>query len=86
MSTSKLNKTLDVHGLHLSEAINVIKKNIEIAYESGVSVLYVNHGFNQGSKIKTWCINNGNTIKNVIKVTSGMNEGITNFYIKTKIF
>ena len=49
-------KPLDVHGLTLDNAINVIKKNIEIAYKNGENILYVNHGFNNGHKFKSWCL------------------------------
>ena len=86
MSINNVNKSLDVHGLHLNEAIKIIERNVEISYENGISVLYINHGFNNGSKIKTWCLNKGNQIKHVIKVMPGINEGITNFYIEAKLF
>ena len=77
---------LDVHGLTLSQAINVINKAIQTSYEKGVSVLYVNHGFNVGNKIKTWCLKNATENSLVIKVEAGKNEGISNIYIKMKMF
>lgn len=86
MSINNVNKSLDVHGLQLNDAIKIIERNVEISYENGISVLYVNHGFNHGNKIKSWCLNNGKQIKHVIKVAPGSNEGITNFYIEAKLF
>jgi DNA-nicking Smr family endonuclease len=81
----KNEKMLDVHGLLLSQAIIVIKKAIEQAYNNGCTVLYVNHGFNNGRKIKTWCANEAINIDHVLKVTSGINDGITNIYIKLNL-
>jgi hypothetical protein len=48
-------------------------------------VLYINHGFNKGSKIKTWCKNELLNNDLVIKVDSGDNEGISKVYIKLNI-
>ena len=48
---------LDVHGLTLIQAKNVINKAINQAYSNNISILYINHGFNNGSKIKSWCKN-----------------------------
>ena len=48
---------LDVHGLTLSQAQEIINRAIKLAYENNVSVLYINHGFNNGQKIKSWCKN-----------------------------
>ena len=78
-------KQLDVHGLTLEEAISTINKNIKIAYDNHISVLYVCHGFNKGDKIKAWCLKHGSGSPYVSKVESGINEGISNFYIKVKI-
>ena len=77
---------LDVHGLLLSEAIIVINKAIKTSYDKQVSVLYVNHGFNKGNKIKSWCLNKSIENEYVSLVTPGENEGITNIYIKTKLY
>ena len=67
---------LNVHGLTLNQAKNVINKAIEQAYINNVSVLYINHGFNNGFKIKSWCkkevINNAL----VIKVANSINKTI----------
>lgn len=78
-------KPLDVHGLTLDNAINVIKKNIEIAYKNGENILYVNHGFNNGHKIKSWCLKEGLKLAHVIKVEPGDNEGISKFYISLNL-
>ena len=76
---------LDVHGLTLPLAKKVINNAITNAYKMGVSVLNINHGFNNGEKIKSWCkkelINNDK----VIKVDSGENEGISKVYIKLNL-
>lgn len=78
-------KALDVHGLNIDEAIKVIKKNIDLAYKNNETILYVNHGFNNGHKIKSWCLKEGKNLSNVIKVESGDNEGISKFYIKLNL-
>lgn len=76
---------LDVHSLTLNEAKKVIEKEILRCYEQGKALLYVNHGFNKGNKIKTWCLNEGSKINHVIKVSTGDNEGISVFYIEQNI-
>ena len=76
---------LDVHGLTLSQAQEIINKAIKLAYENNVSVLYINHGFNNGQKIKSWCKNKLINNELVIKVYSGINEGISNVIIKLNI-
>lgn len=76
---------LDVHGLTLTQAKNVINKAVIQAYTNNTSVLYINHGFNKGSKIKTWCKNELLNNDLVIKVDSGDNEGISKVYIKLNI-
>jgi DNA-nicking Smr family endonuclease len=76
---------LDVHGLTLTQAKNVINKAVIQAYTNNTSVLYINHGFNKGSKIKTWCKNQLINNDLVIKVDSGDNEGISKVYIKLNI-
>lgn len=76
---------LDVHGLTLTQAKNVINKAVIQAYTNNTSVLYINHGFNNGSKIKTWCKNELINNDLVIKVDSGDNEGISKVYIKLNI-
>ena len=76
---------LDVHGLTLSQAQEIINKAIKIAYENNVSVLYINHGFNNGQKIKSWCKNKLINNELVIKVYSGINEGISKVFIKLNI-
>ena len=76
---------LDVHNLSLDEAIKVINHNIDLSYNMGISVLYVNHGFNNGTKIKTWCKEKAILHQHVVKVDSGDNEGISRIYIKIKI-
>ena len=76
---------LDVHGLTLSQAKNVINKAINQAYSNNISILYINHGFNNGSKIKSWCKNELINNDNVIKVDSGDNEGISKVYIKLNL-
>ena len=78
-------KTIDVHGLLLHQAIVVIKKAIDLAYKNGDSVLNINHGFNNGKKIKSWCLNNLNDNEYVIKIESGENEGITKVFIKLNL-
>ena len=40
---------------------------------------------NNGRKIKTWCANEAINIDHVLKVTSGINDGITNIYIKLNL-
>lgn len=77
-----MNKELDVHGLDLLSAIKVITREVQLAFKNGKSILYINHGFNHGVKIKNWCKNHGLELKHVIKVESGINEGITIFYLK----
>lgn len=72
---------LDVHGLTLSQAIIEINKAISLAYKQMVPIVYVNHGFNRGNKIKSWCLKEGKNIKNVLKVSPGDNEGISMFYL-----
>ena len=74
---------LDVHNLTLDKAIIVIQKQIELAYKQQISVVYVNHGFNQGRKIKTWCLNEAKNLNHVLKVDCGDNEGISKIYIET---
>ena len=86
MFSCNVKKHLDVHGLTLDEAIIVIRKAIKTAYEHDQSVLYVNHGFNSGNKIKTWCLNCCEHENYVLKVMPGDNEGITNIYIQLKTF
>ncbi len=76
---------LNVHGLTLTQAKNVINKAINLAYTNNVSILYINHGFNNGSKIKSWCKNELINNKYVIKVDSGENEGVSKIYIKLNI-
>ena len=76
---------LDVHGLTLSQAQEIINKAIKLAYENNVSVLYINHGFNNGQKIKSWCKNKLINNELVFKVDSGINEGISKVYIKLNI-
>ena len=76
---------LDVHNLTLKQAQIVILKNIEIAFNNGSSVLYINHGFNNGSKIKSWCKKELPNNSNVIKVDSGDNEGISVVFIKLNL-
>ena len=76
---------LDVHGLTLIQAKNVINKAINQAYSNNISILYVNHGFNNGSKIKSWCKNELINNDKVIKVDSGDNEGISKVYIKLNL-
>lgn len=80
---SIIRSNLDVHGLHLDEAINVINKAILTCYKQQKEVLYVNHGFNKGNKIKSWCLNKAIENEYVIMVKPGENEGISNIYIKT---
>lgn len=80
------NSNLDVHGLTLIQAQRVITKAVFNAFMSDISVLYVNHGFNSGEKIKTWCRNDAIRLKHVIKVEPGDNEGITKLYIQTNFF
>lgn len=82
----KKDNYLDVHGLTLLQAKKVIENAVNIAYETGQSVLNVNHGFNQGNKIKTWCLKSGKNLKHVIKVESGENEGISKLFIELKLF
>ena len=77
---------LDVHGLTLSEAKTVINKSIQQCYENGTAYLKVNHGFNNGNKIKNWCLNKPIENPLVIKVGNGENEGITILFIKLKLF
>lgn len=77
---------LDVHGLNLTQAKKVILKSIDDLYKKGVSVLYINHGFNNGRKIKSWCINELIKANKVIKVTSGENEGISKVYLDVNLF
>ena len=81
----KIEKTLDVHGLTLSRAIKVITNAISVAYENNTPFILINHGFNNGSKIKTWCKNEAAMLDKVIKVDSGDNEGISKIYIKINI-
>ena len=76
---------LNVHGLTLTQAKNVINKAINLAYNNNVSILYINHGFNNGTKIKSWCKNELINNKYVIKIDSGDNEGISKVYIKLNI-
>ena len=76
---------LDVHGLTLSQAQEIINRAIKLAYENNVSVLYINHGFNNGQKIKSWCKNKLINNELVIKVDSGINEGISKVFIKLNI-
>ena len=76
---------LDVHGLTLSQAQEIINKAIKLAYENNVTVLYINHGFNNGQKIKSWCKNKLINNELVIKVDSGINEGISKVFIKLNI-
>ena len=76
---------LDVHGLTLSQAQEIINKAVKLAYENNVSVIYINHGFNNGQKIKSWCKNKLINNELVIKVDSGINEGISKVFIKLNI-
>lgn len=82
----KKNNYLDVHGLTLLQAKKAIENAVNLSYETGQSVLNVNHGFNQGNKIKTWCLKSSKSLKHVLKVESGENEGISKIYIELKIF
>lgn len=76
-------KHLDVHGLMLYQAKRVIKIALITAYQQGVSVLNINHGFNNGRRIKYWCKRYLPEHELVIKVDSGENEGISKVFIKT---
>ena len=76
---------LNVHGLNLNQAKKVIVEAINNSYNNGISVLYINHGFNNGRKIKSWCINECNKLEHVIKVEVGDNEGISKVYIKINL-
>ena len=76
---------LNVHGLTLTQAKNVISKAVNQAYINNISVLYINHGFNNGTKIKSWCKNELINNNYVIKVDSGDNEGISKVYIKVNL-
>ena len=78
-------KALDVHGLTLSQAKKVIINAINTAYDNNSSFLLVNHGFNLGSKIKSFCKNEVPSLDKVIKVESGDNEGISKIFIKMNI-
>ena len=80
------NNYLDVHGLTLIQAQRVITKAVFNAFMNDISVLYVNHGFNSGEKIKSWCRTNAIKLKHVIKVEPGDNEGISKLYIQTNFF
>ena len=82
----KVANCINVHNMDLEIAKKEIERNVKLAYENGKSVLNVIHGFNNGTKIKTWCLKHGQEIKYVERVDSGANEGITIFYIKVKIF
>ena len=77
---------LDVHTYTLDDAKRLIQKAIDLSYNNGFPSLKVIHGFNNGDKIKTWCLKSGKNLKHVIKVDSGENEGITIFYIELKLF
>ena len=77
--------SLDVHGLTLIQAKKVINQAITNAYKMGISVLYINHCFNSGRKIKTFCKNELINNDLVIKVDSGENEGISKVYLKINI-
>ena len=79
------NNYLDVHGLTLIQAQRVITKAVFNAFMNDISVLYVNHGFNSGEKIKSWCRTNAIKLKHVIKVEPGDNEGISEVYIKLNL-
>ena len=57
----------------------------EGAYKNGENILYVNHGFNNGHKIKSWCLKEGLKLAHVIKVEPGDNEGISKFYISLNL-
>ena len=76
---------LDVHGLTLRQAQKVIISNIEECYKNNINILFINHGFNNGNKIKTWCFNEIKNIKHVINVLPGPNEGITLVEIENNI-
>lgn len=82
----KNKNSIDVHGMTLLQAKEYIISAIELSYQKGYSVLDVVHGFNNGSKIKTWCLKSGSKLKHVIKVDSGDNEGISKFYLEIKFF
>ncbi len=79
----KINSFLDVHSLNLEQAKKVILREIHTLYENDICVLHVNHGFNNGQRIKSWCLREGLHIPHVIKVESGENEGITTFCIES---
>lgn len=81
----KESKSLNVHGLTLDQAKKVIENAINIAYDNNSSFILVNHGFNNGSKIKTYCKNEIPKLDKVIKVESGDNEGISKIFIKLNI-
>ena len=76
---------LDVHGLTLIQAKKVIIKAITDSYRNGISVLNINHGFNNGNKIKSWCLRELTNQQYVIKVDSGENEGISKVYIQINL-
>lgn len=81
----KESKSLNVHGLTLDQAKKVIENAINIAYDNNSSFILVNHGFNSGSKIKTYCKNEIPKLDKVIKVESGDNEGISKIFIKLNV-
>ncbi len=81
-----MNNKIDVHNLTLDDAKKYIVQAINISYQKGYSILEVIHGFNNGNKIKTWCLKSGTKLNHVIKVESGENEGISKFFIDFKIF
>ncbi len=81
-----MDKFVDVHGMDLLNAQKVIKAQINEAYQLGKCVININHGFNHGKKIKTWCLKEVQFLPHVLKVDSGMNEGITKIYIECDFF
>ncbi|MCI5745795.1 MAG: Smr/MutS family protein [Erysipelotrichaceae bacterium] len=76
---------INVHGLNLDDAIKVIKRNIEIAYNSNQSYIYVNHGYSHGDKIKSWCLKHAIKHPYVLKTDSTSNNGVSIIYIKLNI-
>ena len=81
------NYDIDVHGLSRIEARKHIIDTIKDYYNKKKTLLYVNHGFNNGNKIKTWLLE-GNDIKSLDEVIdvkeNPCNPGITIIHIKLK--
>lgn len=77
---------INVHGLTLMEAKQVIQKAVQEAIRKNDSSLLINHGFNHGNKIKTMVLNDHSISHPLIirRRSHLLNPGVTIFDLKVE--